>query len=1067
MKHVHPHTGRHRDAMPRQNPGFAPLARITALALAAIFGACSSGEGTNDSDSNAVAADGAGQVDAANSDVAADTATTGDGTGDAASDSGSDTGDAAANDAAADDGTTPDTAVSDPCAPGAASKTLTVAAPLGETFFFDGDDYLAFWGGDNACAVTVLSKPAGAKAEIVGVSTGSAGRLTPDSVGVWTLQRGADTVNLAVAADYWNSDTFQNYNYAPTQPLLREPPEKDDTGKVKDDDGSKATLWLAATTSAQVQRIDVFAIDAPAGVKAVVGATVATGSWPTALALWPGTKWLLVTTTGRDTLGFIDRDAGVLVDAVRLGNEPHNVIVDGEGDDAKAWVVLAGEDRVVRVDLKTRTIDASVDVGHEPRALALDAKARRLYVGSLVSGNAHPKGPLQKDEKVPAAWQRDVVVIDIDSAKAVAVLPEVGTINRGLAFERDGNGDVKALLVATTRANNVVLQVNADTRPHAHHLVRVDLAKLLAGGGSSAVAKDVDLDKQPTSKGPAASPYAMARTPAGHYLAVTLSAGKAMLFLHPETLAEIGRVETGHDPRSLVFAVGRAWTYSWLSDQLDGVDLPGAPTEVEWKLAGGLGGGEKPMKWAFPYQPAANVVVAVGADPTPADVRAGQRIFNDAAFSKLGDFSCNNCHIDGLTDGLVWDLLIDGPVNTIAFRNVGGTEPFLWGGQLPTLFDFSREVLKLVGADASGAQMDMLTRYMQSVTAPPNPHALPGGKLTAQAEAGKSLFNLPATKGGGCGSCHSGPLGTSGQLVQGKTKGKDTDVPSLLGVYDTAPYGREGQWFTLVDMVDFALEFTGAQLNGAAFDATSRDAIVAYVRQLPGDLLTLGSARPLAGADHVWKEVEPELMFSAVLATGQEGHFHFVRIAADGSETPVVGVWALSGRAARFKVTAGALELDSSYRIDVDAGLKSTFGQTLYDDLAVAFTTGGIPAFDVSGKWKMTLASPAIGKITVNVAVLMATGGKMTGVVLDNFDEGSIGADAITGVVSGTTLQLDPFYVDSQFGKFFVKDGFASTLEDTNADGFADKGKGDFEFKFGPTVYPIAVTWLRTALPNG
>jgi mono/diheme cytochrome c family protein len=349
------------------------------------------------------------------------------------------------------------------------------------------------------------------------------------------------------------------------------------------------------------------------------------------------------------------------------------------------------------------------------------------------------------------------------------------------------------------------------------------------------------------------------------------------------------------------------------------------------------------------------------------------------------------------------------------------------------------------------------------VTAPPNPYALPGGKLTAQAQAGKAVFLKPAAIGGGdCGACHSGPLGTSGLTVEGKTKGELTDVPSLLGAYDTAPYGRQGQWFTLGDMIDFALEFTGAKLS-----ASDRDAVLAYVQQLPGDLLTLNSATPLAGADHVWKEVAPELIFSAVLAKGQEGMFHFVKIAEDGSETPVKGSWTLSGRAARFKIDAGALELESSYRIDVDAGLKSALGQSTTQDIPVAFTTGGTPAFDISGQWKMTLSSPTVGTITVNVAVLMATGGKMTGVVLDSIDQASLGADAITGVVSGTTLQLDPFYVDSDFGKFYVKDGFASTLEDTTKDGFADKGKGAFDFKFGNTVFPIAVTWKRTALPKG
>ena len=983
---------------------------------------------------------------------AADTAAdgqTGDDTGSATD--GNDT--TAVQDSTAD---TADTKPVDPCAPSSSSVTKAVVMPLGETLRFDGDDYLAFWAPGMACGVTVLKAPAGAKATIVGVSgdakAPSWGRLTPDVPGMWQLQRGSDVVDLEVVTDYWNGDTFQNYNYAPTQPLVLDPDS--------DPDAASATLWVAATTSAMVQRVDLNVVNAPSDVQAKAGATIHTGSWPTALATWPGTRTLLVTQTGRDTLGFVDLDAGRMVDAIHLGNEPHNLVVDGSGATAKAWVVLAGEDRVVRVDLSSKTIDASVDVGHEPRALALDAKGRRLYVGSLISGNSHPQGPLQGQTPVPELWQRDVVVIDIDAATSVATLPEVGTINRGLLLERDSDGNVSHLLVATTKADNTKLMVSAETRPHAHHLVRVDAAKLAAGKGNEAIVVDRDLDIDPLTKKktPAASPYTMTRTPDGAYLVATLSAGRALLFLRPDDLSEVGRVGVGHDPRGLVRAAGRLWTYTWLSDRVEGIALPGAPTEVQAGI-----GGNGPKIWVFSSTPGPNNEVNVGADPTPPEVRAGQRIFNDAAFSKYGDFSCNNCHIDGLTDGLVWDLLVDGPVNTLAFRNVGGTEPFLWGGQLPTLFDFSREVLKLVGAQASGKQMEQLARYMQSVTAPPNPYALPGGKLTAQAQHGKEVFGKPIAVGGGeCAACHSGPLGTSGKTVEGKTKGKETDVPSLLGVYDTLPYGRQGQWFTLGDMVDYALEFTGAKLSPA-----DRDAVLAYVQQLPGDLLTLNSAQPLAGADHVWKEVAPELIFSNVLSKGQEGKFHFVKIAEDGSETPVKGSWALSGRAARFTVDGGKLELESSYRIDVDVGLQSALGQSTTQDISVAFATGGTPAFDISGQWKMTLSSPTVGTIHVNVAVLMATGGKMTGVVLDQIDQASVGADAITGVVSGTTLQLDPFYVDSDFGKFYVKDGFASTLEDTNKDGFADKGKGAFDFKFGNTVFPISVGWKRTALPKG
>ena len=1010
-----------------------PVAVWTALSIALCSGCTSEPEA------------GAQATKAANvSDVQADTATDTSPAPDTAVDGAAADGDQASG---PEDATAPADAsdvAADPCSKTPTGKTFQVEIPFGETLFLDGDEYLAFWGTANGCPVTLESAPSGAKAMVV-----SSLRLTPDVPGPWLLRRGPDLAQIQVVANYWTTDTFLNYNYAPTQPLVADP----DNPK----DGAKAALWVAATTSALIQRVDLQAINAPAGVTATAGLSVPTGSWPTALAAWPGTRILLVTCTGRDSLAWVDMDQGRVIDAIRLGNEPHNVVIDGTGATAKAWVALAGEDRVVRVDLTNRTVEASVPVGHEPRALSLDGPGRRLYVASLISGNLHPLGPLQKDQPVDPLWQQDIVAIDIDAGKTVAKLAEIGTTNRGLWIERDASGQASHLLVATSLADNTKLQVSAATRPHAHHLRRVDLGLWSAGKAAASLVLDRDLDIDPKTlvKKPAASPYTVSRTPDSAYVVTTLSAGGAVLFVRPDDFAEVGRIATGHDPRGTVYAMGRLWTYAWLSNQVEGLELPSAATLVSTAKGG--------SQWSFSTAPQPNVVQLVGSDPTPVDVRGGQKIFNDASFSKFGEFSCNNCHVDGLTDGLVWDLLVDGPVNTLAFRNIGGTEPFLWGGQLPTLFDFSREVLKLVGATASGQQMELLTRYMQSVTAPPNPYALPGGKLTTAALAGKELFGAPTSQGGaGCTVCHGGPLGTSQMVVAGKTKGKETDVPSLMGVYDTAPFGREGQWTTLGAMVDYAAEFTGAQLT-----ADQRKQVLAYVQQLPGDLLTLNSARPLAGADHVWHQVEPELMFSAVLAPGQAAKFKLVQVLDAGATAPVAGSWTVSGRAARFAVAGGKLQLMSKYRVDVEAGLVGALGQQLPSTLQVGFSTGGVPAFDVSGQWKMTLQSPSVGTFGVNMALLMALGGNLTGVVLDNIQQGNLSADAVTGVVSGATLQLDPFYVDSEFGKFYVKDGFSSAMEDTNADGAADKGSGTFDFTFGGKAYPIKVTWKRTALPKG
>ena len=885
----------------------------------------------------------------------------------------------------------PDVADLPPCEQPIAETTTEI--PLGETLFVNKDDYLSFWGVDHPCPIELIEKPEGAEASIVDEE-----RWTPDVTGDWIFQRGEHRVRVKVRDDLLNSDTFLNYNYTPANPLLL---------------ADETTLYVAAATSNGVAKLLL------AEGEVTQETFIPTGSWPTGLALTQDGTMLLVTQTGRDSLGFIDRETDRLVDAIHVGDEPTGILVEGN----IAWVTLSGSNQVAQIDIENRTILTLIDVGREPRAMALDPTRKRLYVASLISSNEHPRGPLQGDYIPPESTERDIAVIDTETAETIAFIPHVGTIIRGLWISENGN----SLIAGVSHSRNQLLSVDANSRPHEHGLAFVDVSE-----GSSYSITLLDLDEQATSTGPAPSPFTLRMSPAGDALLITLSAGGEVLALDPETHEELGRVSVGNDPRGLVFAQGRAWTYSWLDNQVVGMGLP-----LIDPIQGDM------------------VVAGIGMDPTPENVRDGQRIFNDGQFSKYGAFSCNNCHIDGLTDGLVWDILVDGPVNTPAFRNIGGTGPFLWGGFLPTLFDFSREVLKLVGADATGQEMELLTLYMQSVTAPPNPYANPGGKLSDLALEGKEVFDGEAQ----CISCHSGPLFTNQTQVPGKTEGMITDVPALIGVYDTAPFGREGQWPTLESMVEYAVEFMEAEITPAELEALNQ-----YVREVPGESLYLNSATPLNGDMHVWFESQVELVFSQVLSPGQEALFTFETTGSEeGLADPVSvpGEWVISGRVARF-FPEDPYPLKTHYQASVSPGLSSVLGQTFKESLTVSFRTGGVPELDVSGTWDghLEIEEPLVAEVDGEFAFLQSSGGKVSGVILVDIDE--ITLSHFEGVVSGTTLVLDSFLLDTVIGLVLVESGEVELI-DNDDDGYADYGEGIL-FALG---YPINVTFYRLSLPDG
>lgn len=893
-------------------------------------------------------------------------------------------------DGSGDDGTTdPGTDSGDPPA------EVGTLVPLGETLFFDGDDYLVELGADAGCVPEVVEAPEGSVATIQGE-----GRLTPDLEGAWVVACGDFEAELSVRADTLTPDTFLNYNYTPVAPVVA---------------AGETTLLVACPTSNAVQ-----VVDTEAGAVGP-GPLVPTGAWPTSMAWWDGGGLALVAQTGRDSLGFLDPASGRVVDAIRVGDEPAGVVVAGD----VAYVALSGEDRVVSVDLTARTVLESAATGRDPRALALSPDGRHLYAASLLSSNEHRHGT--DPQPTEPLFQRDLTVIDTATFDVVHTVPEVGTMLRGMWTDGD------RLVVGVSHSRNDIPDVDGTVRPHAHGLAVVHLEDGLPTG----TIEQIDLDLRDGSAGPAPSPFSIAPLPGGEQLVVSLSAGASLLLLDTATLAEEGRVATGNDPRGLVVHGDTLWTSAWLDNELQGFALP-----------------------LLPDAEAAHTV-ATGRDPRPEAVRRGQQLFNDARFSATGDFSCNNCHIDGVMDGLTWDLLVDGNVNTLAFRNVAGTDPFLWAGVLPTLFDFSREVLKLVGADATGEDMEALTAYMQSITAPPNPHTLPGGRYTDAALRGKDLFEGAVGSGGaGCAACHSGPLFTNQATVPGKTGGLETDVPGLIGVYDSAPYGRTGAWATLDDMVDGAVAYTGA----TELDDAARADLLAYLQQIPGDALWLNGTEPLSGDDYVSPEAEVALTFSSVLAPGQADHASIVWVDATGAEQPVAGTWSQSGRVLRF-APERTLEENTEHIVRVGGGLRSELGRTMADPLTLTWATGEGAELDVSGRHVVTLGVTEVfpGLIDedpqVEFSLIQSSGGNVTAVV--HYDDLGLELSHAEGVVVGSRLRIEPFRFDTDFGTLQLDAGYLDCV-DTDGDGYADEGVGTVE----TLGYEIPWSAVRLTLPE-
>src|SRR5690606_7711752 len=142
-------------------------------------------------------------------------------------------------------------------------------------------------------------------------------------------------------------------------------------------------------------------------------------------------------------------------------------------------------------------------------------------------------------------------------------------------------------------------------------------------------------------------------------------------------------------------------------------------------------------------------------------------------------------------------------------------------------------------------ELDAIAAYVASLeTIPRSPYRNPDGTLTDDAVAGREIFLRL-----GCDSCHAGDdftdsaegllhdVGTltplSGSRLGDELPGIDT--PTLLGIWQTAPYLHDGSAPTLHDVLTTR---NPEGRHGATADLSEDelDALVAYLLQIDGDV---------------------------------------------------------------------------------------------------------------------------------------------------------------------------------------------------------------------------------------
>jgi DNA-binding beta-propeller fold protein YncE len=556
-------------------------------------------------------------------------------------------------------------------------------------------------------------------------------------------------------------------------------------------------------------------------------AEIATGDGPRCIALGPdGNLW--VTHVHDSTIAVVDAVSLEVVRTISLpgGSRPFGLVFSPV--EAVAYVALEDGGKVLKLDAVIGSVLTSIETGMHVRHLSISADGMRLYGSRFVT---------------PRLPGEETAVVDASSAggEVLVINPAAGTVERTIVLRHSNAADTAissrgvpnylgAAVISPdglsawvpSKQDNIKRGVLRDGQVLTHDMtVRAIASRINLVSQTEDTGARVDFDN-------AGVPSAAVFDPSGSYAFVALEASRMVAVIDVWNRVEIVRFDTGRAPQGLTLSPdgGTLFVQNFMDRTVSVHDVGSIL----------LGVTSAP--------PAPVVVSTVSSEVLSPEVFAGKQWFYDARDSRVAFqeyISCAACHNDGGHDGRVWDFtgFGEGLRNTITLRGHGGTSqgPLHWSGNFDEVQDFENQIRGFAGGQgliASGsphapmgasnagrsADLDALAAYVQSLSENGrSPFREPGGGLSASAAAGELVFRSLD-----CASCHGGDeftnsalgvfsdIGTRKASSGGRLGGvlSGFDVPTLRGLWSTAPYLHDGSAATLAEAV---LAHEGIQIS--------------------------------------------------------------------------------------------------------------------------------------------------------------------------------------------------------------------------------------------------------------
>ena len=702
--------------------------------------------------------------------------------------------------------------------------------------------------------------------------------------------------------DDLNVPSVQTFLQMVHLPLTPTPPRSSSTVAYETRSPANSRVWLVNQDN---DTVSVF--DAVTNSKA---AEIVVGAAPRSVAIAPdGRIWVV----NRDSasISIVSPSTLTVAQTVTLAraSQPYGVVFSPVTN--QAFVALSAAGRLVKLNASTGAQVASLDVGPEPRHLAISGDSTKVYVSRFIT----PRQP--GEETATVASQVGGIdtggeVIVVDSASLLVTSTVTLRHSNRPDSENQGSGvpnylgapvvspDGTIAMVPSKQDNIARGTLRSGSNLSFQNTVRAITSRIDLTAAAEDYPRRIDHDNSSLASAVAYDPY-------GIYLFVALETSREVAVVDVHDGVELFRFAVGRAPQALAVSPNgdRLYVNNFMDRSVSVFDLNPLKNTGQWNV------------------PLIGALASVAVEKLPATVLAGKQFFYDAKDPRLSRdsyMSCASCHNDGGQDGRVWDLtgMGEGLRNTINLRGPGAGHGRLhWTGNFDEVQDFEGQIRALAGglglmSDTAfntgtrnqplgdpktgvSADLDALAAYVASLQAfPPSPFRTAGGALSTNAEAGRVIFGTAS-----CASCHSGSpftnsstntlvdVGTikptSGQRLGGPLTGLDT--PTLCSAWQTSPYLHDGSATSLTDAIS-------AHAN-VSLNAGDLALVAAYVREIDASTVPDCAPPPVPGTPFAFARSGSALSdgggttLSVSLTGVQAGSLLVAFVKWEGGTTPV------------------------------------------------------------------------------------------------------------------------------------------------------------------------------------